>query len=412
MVEYRPLGDEHRDVFSEYVGYAFVPESGPTEYDPDEHETPRMQLGDRRGLFDGAADEPLCVCAHHWFEALVRDEFHPSPGLSFVATPPENRREGYVGRLLERSLREYRRRGDRFSLLWPFRYRFYRQFGWETCAASRSYSCEPVALSFARDELDGAGRYRPVTADEYGTVAPVYEAYSRRYALSVGRDEEWWRDYTFTGWETDPYVYAWERNGEVRAYLVYTIEGEWGDRTMRVRDLAFVDHEALLALCAYCADHDSQVSEVRFGLPTDVPFLDLVPDPEEVDCELKAGAMARLVDVPAVLSVLRYPAVDAGGGASLRLSVEDPLAGWNDGTFRLEVENGTATCEPVDRETTCDSVDDPTVRLDVGHLTQLVVGHRSARDLARLGRLDVPAETLDTLEALFPREPTYLGTGF
>jgi len=136
MVEYRPLGEDYRDAFAEYTGYGFAPERGPVEYDPEEHDHERMELGDRRGLFPDDGDDPLCVCVHHWFDALVRGERHPSPRLSFVATPPEHRRQGHIEQLLARSLAEYRDRGERFSLLWPFRYRFYRQFGWETCSRS------------------------------------------------------------------------------------------------------------------------------------------------------------------------------------------------------------------------------------------------------------------------------------
>lgn len=402
MTDYRPLDGNHREVFAEYTSYGFVPESGPIEYDPEEHEHERMQLGARRGLFDDAvSDDPLCVCLHHWFDARIRGERHSSPGLSFVASPPEHRRAGYVEQLLAHSLAEYRDRGDRFSLLWPFRYRFYRQFGWETCSSRRSYTCEPAALSFARDRLGAVGRYRSVDADEYEPLASVYEAFSRRYALSVGRDEDWWQQRLFTGWEEDPYAYAWERDGDVRAYLLYFVDGSWGDRTMRVKDLAFVDHEALLALCAYLANHDSQVSKLQFTLPTDVELLDLVTDPEDIDCELTNGPMARLVDAAETLPALQYPAVDA----DVTLKVEDPLVDWHDDPLRLVVEEGTATCERVP-----DGV--PDVTIDVGTLTQLVVGYRTASDLDRHGRVDAPADVVESLDRLYPRTRPYLDTGF
>lgn len=405
MVEYRPLDDDHRDVFFEYTKYAFSPDSGPVAYDPEEHDSERAELGARRGLFaDEAApgDPPLCICAHHWFDALVRGERHPAPGLSAVATPPEHRRAGHVERLLKASLEEYRSRGDTFSLLWPFRYRFYRQFGWETCSAHRVYACEPTALSFARDALSDAGGYRQLDADDYEAIAPVYEEFSSRYALSVDRDEDWWRYRVFESWTTDPYVYAWERDGEVRGYLTYSIEGDWGDRTMRVGDCVFLDHEALLALCAYCSNHDSQVSEVKIRLPADIDLLDLVPAPDDVDCKVETGAMARPVDVAEALSTVQYPAVDA----RVTLAVADPLVDWNDGAFRLVVADGTATCEPIS------GTPEPDVTLDVGTLTQLVVGYRSAGELERTNRLTAPAEAVQMLEELYPPEPTFLGTEF
>jgi len=403
MVEYRPLDEEHRDTFAEYTGYGFAPERGPVEYDPEEHDHERMELGDRRGLFaDGDDADPLSVCVHHWFDASVRGERHPAPGLSFVATPPEHRRQGYIEQLLARSLAEYRDRGERFSLLWPFRYRFYRQFGWETCSSHHAYTCEPGALSFARDRLDDAGQFRQVSDGKYEPLASVYEAFSERYAISIGRDGEWWQKRVFTGWEEDPYVYAWERDGEVRAYVVYFVEGSWGDRTMRVRDFVFTDHEGLLALCGYVANHDSQLSEVEFGLPTDVDLLALAPDPEDLDCEREPGAMARVVDAAETLPALQYPPVDC----TVTIAVDDPLVDWHDAPLRLAVEDGVATCERRPGESDVD------LTIDVGTLTQIVVGYRSAGELDRHGILDAPDDVVGTLDRLYPSERTYLGTGF
>ncbi|MFC3957664.1 GNAT family N-acetyltransferase [Halovivax cerinus] len=400
MIEYRPLGENHREAFSEYVSYGFTPESGPVDFDPDEDDPERMQLGARRGLFDTetADDDPLVVCLHHWFDALVRGDHHPSPGLSMVASPPEHRRKGYIEDLLARSLSEYRDRGDRFSLLWPFRYRFYRQFGWETASSRHAYTCEPSVLSFARDRLDEPGEFRSVDADEYELLAGVYDAMAERYALSIDRSDDWWTHRIFTGWDEDPYAYVWEHDGEVRGYLVYFIEGSWGDRSMRVRDLAFRDTEALLALCAYLANHDSQIAELSFTLPTDVPLRDLATDPDELDCELSNGPMARLVDAVETLPALSFPAVDA----EVTIDIEDPLVDWHDDPIRLVVEDGTSTCDRVRGA-------DPDLAIDVGTLSQVVVGYRMASDLERL---DAPDDVVATLDRLFPRDQTYVDTGF
>lgn len=397
-MEYRALGDEHKEAYYEFTRYAFSPTSGPEAYDPDEHDIARMDLADRRGLFDDG--ELRSVCAHHWFDANIRGTFHAAPGLSAVATPPEHRRSGYVTKLMRNALEEYRDRGDIVSLLWPFRYRFYRQMGWESCADGIRYSCEPSALAFARDEREQQGAFRQLDADDFDQISPVYEHYVSEYTLSVTRSDEWWRYRVFESWRTDPYVYAWEVDGEVRAYLTYVIDGESGERTLQVYDLAYLDLEGLLAILAFLTNHDSQVTTVSWSLPTDVAVLDLASDPEEIEATLKTGAMARLVDITRSLPALCEPEVDA----QVTIEVSDPLVDWNDGTFHLEVADGEATCEQ--------RMHDPDARIDIAHLTQLAVGHRSARHLADLHRLDAAGSVIDTLDELFPRAQTYLGTGF
>lgn len=408
--EYRPVPDdrEQRALFHEYRYYAFAAEEGVPAYDPDEHDTPRATLGARRGLYETAADdEPRAVCRHYWLAARVRGDDRPVAGLASVATPPEHRRQGYVRRLLEASLAEYRDRGDLLSLLWPFRYRFYRRFGWDTANRIVTHECDPEVLSFARraDRSDRPGSFRRLEADEYAALEPVYEAHRERYALALERDEEWWRHRIFGGGETDSFVYAYERDGRVAGYLVYTIDGtDRDERTMRISEHAAVDREALLALLSFVADHDSQVQSVRVRAPEAFPLRDLAVDPDEIETTVETGPMVRIVDVAAALAALTYP--DAN--ASLTIAVDDPLAEWNDVTFALEVADGTGRCKRVEP-----TPDEPDATLDVGALSQLVVGARSATDLERTGRLETAGSAVTTtLEELFPETEVYLGHFF
>ncbi|WP_114577376.1 enhanced intracellular survival protein Eis [Saliphagus sp. LR7] len=416
MTEYRPLPDDRRDVLFEYVSYAFSPTDGPPEYDPDEHDTPRARMGSPRGLYpDGAPAEadPLSVCKHHWFDARVRGDLHPVPGLSAVATPPEHRRSGYVRDLLEGALEEYRDRNARFSVLWPFRYRFYRQYGWDTANRTLAIDCEPEALASAAADGnagDGGhgredGQYRRIEAGDYDRLEAAYEADSRRYGLSIDRTDKWWRHRVFERWDDDPFVYGWERAGEIRGYLVYRISGEWGDRTMHVDELAAVDSEAYRRLLAFCGDHDSQVNAVRLREPEDSLLPDIATDPDELDCELEDGPMVRIVDIAQSLSALSYPETDL----DVRLAVSDPLADWNDGVFALSIDDGVATCERIHDEPSSGDAD---ARLDIAALSQLAVGARSAGRLERTGRLEGAPAAVDALGRAFSETEVYLRDGF
>ena len=429
MFEYRDLPEDQRDIFHEYVSYAFSPQEGASEYDPEEDDDPGP--GSRRGLY-GDGPEPLCVCLHFWFEARVRGTIHLVPGLSAVASPPENRREGYVGRMIEGSLEEYRERGGRFAVLWPFDHGFYRRYGWAIANKYATYELDPEELAFAAAAVGTSGNYRRLTADDYAVLEPVYAEHAGRYALSLVRDEAWWRHRVFSSWTKDPFVCAWSRNGDLRGddprgddprgedpqgddlrgddlrgYLVYTIDGESGDRTMNVKEIAFCDHEAYLALLAFCHNHDSQVSSVKLTGPEGSRLLDLVPDPHELDCTIHTGPMVRIVDVTEALAALSYPERDA----RVVIDVADPIADWNEGTFELVVKDGTASCDRIDDEPDA-SLDETDASVDVGSLSQLAVGYRSAADLEEAGDLEASTEALRDLDALFPRTDVYLGDVF
>lgn len=408
MVEYRPLPDEGMRTFFEYTNYAFAPQKGPVAYDPDEHETPRLRLGSPRGLYEDGnhRDQPRVVCRQYWLEATVRGESHPVAGLASVASPPESRRKGLIRTLLERSLEEYRNRDRILSVLWPFQYDFYRKYGWETANKRVRYECSPDALAFATAAVDDP-EFVAVSSDSYGLLDNIYRRHASEYALSIERDEAWWRHRVLSNEGPDPFVYALERDGSPSGYLVYTIDGEeQGSRTMSVQELAADDHDGYLSLLSFCHTHDSQIDTVELPGPTDSSLLDLTPKPEGVDCTVETGPMARIVDVEAALSAVAYPDTDASERAfRLTLSVSDPLVEWNDGTFALEVADGAATCERTAGEAT--------VELDIGALSQLLVGSRSAADLERVGRLRTESVTeLEVLESLFPETDVYLREHF
>lgn len=407
MVDYRPLPDE-RGVFHEYRSYAFRPEEGVPTYDPDEHETPRDMLGARRAVYPSDATddaEPRSICRHYWLESRVRGDTHRTAGLASVATPPEYRRRGYVRELLARSLAEYRDRDVRFSVLWPFRYRFYRQYGWDTANRIVTHECEPATLAFAATEQDDTGRFRRLEADDYERLEAAYESHRRRYGLALERDAAWWHHRVFGGHDRDPFVYAYERDGDVSGYLVYTIDDEESARTMAVSELVCVDYDTLLALFAFCYRHESQVQRVRLRVPDSLPLREITRDPDEIDTTVSNGPMVRLVDVAETLSALSYPDCEA----SLTIAVEDPLADWNDGSFQLTVSAGRGDCE----RSTATAPDEADASMDIAALSRLAVGARSAAALERTGSLEAAgSDVVETLATLFPKTDVYLGEFF
>ncbi|MFU8868523.1 enhanced intracellular survival protein Eis, partial [Natronococcus sp.] len=152
----------------------------------------------------------------------------------------------------------------------------------------------------------------------------------------------------------------------------------------------------------FCADHDSQVDRVELRVSETVPVRKLARDPDEIETSLENGPMVRLVDVAEGL-----PALTAGeADAELEIEVEDPLADWNDGRFVLEATDGAATCERVDSD------GQPDATLDIGALSQLAVGTRSASALAYAGRLEADDRTVAVLEGFFPEDDVYLGHHF
>lgn len=413
MVEYRPFPDDREDEFHEFTAYAFSPEDGP--YDPDEHED-RPTIVQRRGLFD--ADDPVAVCGHHHFQLRIRGEDRRVGGLSAVASPPEHRRQGYVKRLLRESIAEYRDDGIAFSVLWPFEYSFYGKYGWATVSQYVLVETPPEQLEFLEDvdgTRDAPGTYRKLDADDFAAAEPVFAAMAERYDFTMARSRDWWEYRTLRGWDTDPFVYGWERDGELRGILRFTFEESGDDRVLKVNDVAFVDETAWLNLLRFCRNHDSQVSEITIRAPPDIELLDRVTDPRAISCNRRTGPMLRLVDVVDAFEQLT-PTIGNVEAESFDLVVTDPLVEWNDGRFRVRVRDGFLSADRVD-STEPSTETRPVVEVDVGTLSQLYAGYHSVEEAERLGDLEIGAAgdagaVRSTLATVFPSRPTHLREAF
>ncbi|WP_323676373.1 GNAT family N-acetyltransferase [Halorubellus sp. PRR65] len=382
--------------FVELVRYAFSPQQGPfdpDEFDPEDRPGP---VGGQRGLFDG--DEAVAVCAHYWFDVDVRGASVSAPGLSAVASPPERRRGGNVRRLLEESLAEYRDRGDPLSLLWPFSAPFYGQYGWATTNRYVVHDVDPGDLAFATGTDAAASvEFERVDADDWRDLHAV-DRESWTHTLALDRSEDFWRHRVLESWGTDPYASVGYRDGDPVAYLTYTIEDGDDGRTLSASYFGAVDRDALLALLSFCHAHDSQVSTVRLKTPVDFDLAYRLDDPGAPDTDLRAGPMARVVDA---VDALEAVPVQPDANADVVLDVADPLTDWHDDPVRLAAVDGDATAARAPDAT-------PDVELDVGALAQLLLGTRTATDLARSRELtgrdgaDPDAAAVRALDATYP----------
>jgi predicted acetyltransferase len=301
--------------------------------------------------------------------------------------------------LLAASLAEYRDREFPLAALWPFEHTFYAAFGWATATRYVSLETTPETLAFAREERGGS--FVSLDPDAHDRLAAVLTTHNSGFDVVIDRTEDWWRERVFDTWNGEPYVYGWERNGELRAYVAYHIEESDGGTRLRTVESAWGDHEARLALLSFLADHDSQVDSVRMR-ESDAGLLTIAPSPGAIDATVHAGPMIRLVDVAGALRRRAYPETTSGTAV---IRVADPLLDRNDRCFRLDLDGGEARVTPVET--------DPDLTLGVGSLSQLYVGYRSVDDLVRTHDATVhAAPARATLADAFPTAEVFMREQF
>jgi len=393
---YRETTEEEKQLVEDRNWYAFEP----TKY-YDRKEIKEPELEEARGLFSG--DELLCSCVLCPVEARLRGRRVPLGAVSAVASPPENRRRGYIAEMLRRSFQEMRERGIYLSTLWPFYYGFYEKLGWALSSEELRYSIGIKQLQTACGSQ--GGRYFPVDLDGYEVLKPIYEAWAETYDLTWYRRDDWWQNRVINRWGSKPFVYRWQDDaGATRGYVIFSFKDTDSGRQLRVWELVYSDFIAHKALLHLLSLHDSQVKKVKLSAPVDDPLLQLVSDPRDaVETKLSPGQMTRVVDVRA--------AVEAQGSDLRRiegefsLEVQDSHCTWNNGVFAITVSGGSVVCSgPVDAS---DSQAD--ISLTINGFSKAYTGYRTVSQLAAFDQAAVNSkEALVIADALWPRTKPFM----
>ncbi|MBE7048292.1 MAG: GNAT family N-acetyltransferase [Ruminococcaceae bacterium] len=296
-----------------------------------------------------------------------------------VSIAPEARGRGLSATLMRGALKKQQERKETISLLIPFSYSFYEKMGYTACY--QEIHCHVPAAAFPKLYMKAG--FFPASVDDIKDLCHVYNIFCRdKNGYTVRKEAEW--KYIFNMLPlTNGYIYGFRNQaGTVSAYLSYIKN----DKEFCVTEAAYTDTEGLNALIAFIASHFSTNSHIHFTLPTNSPIPFMFTEPPA--CKYSPTAMARILNIPAALSA---------GLNGLRLHVTDAFLPNNTGVY--EGNEGKVI------KTNQKSYD---AKIDIGSLTQLIMGYASAQELAIIGRLTANQDAICILDKLYPKEYNYI----
>jgi predicted acetyltransferase len=301
-----------------------------------------------------------------------------------VVSLPQHRRKGHVGALLRRALSDMRDRGQVLSGLHTPHPALYRRFGWEIATERRVFTFSPKDISLQVQPSE-RGRTRLLQPDDWAQADRVYRQYAAKRNGPVHRGEVWWREGVFiVGGPSVGDVAIWEDGeGEPQGYVVYYQKRHWEDGypNFWVRELVAQTTDAYLNLVEHLLRHDL-AREIELAAPEDDPFLSVVTEAQRVQVKHEYDVMLRIVDVEAALR-MRAPVIP-GHNVSFTLGLSDKTASWNEGTYRIDVNDGVTTVE----RTSADADLSTTTTV----LAPLFNGYLSVQSAALGGLIDVHNE--------------------
>lgn len=247
-----------------------------------------------------------------------------APYVVGAATHTAYRKQGLMGALLLRALEEMRAHGASLCPLYPFRYSFYRRYGWEAVSSR-------VRLDAKSEDITGATGViveSDVDIVDSARMLSIYTAFCGRFGAYMARSE---RECALRLAET-------RLAGE--GYALETADGaayalcEIVDGVLTANELCYTHEAAMRALLGRLAAMEG-VGRLRAWLPVCDALPAMLCDMPDA-LRLEPFLMTRVVDVAALLPGMR--ALWRDGDLCLR--VRDGLLGWNDGVFAVETRGG------------------------------------------------------------------------
>ena len=332
---------------------------------------------------------------HSWFGGSAV----PSGGIAGVVVTAERRGTQLLAELFRVALDDgLRERGEAVSTMFCTAPGIYRKFGYEVIS---SYdTVEVPAAALARIGAPAGVRTRRATSADFDAVCRVYDTWAAaqngpltRRGPAFPADAKAFID-AFTG-----VTLAVDDAGEVIGFASWHRGQETGDSaTLEVVDLLALRGDAYGALWHVLGSFGSVVGQVRLCTSGhDVARLSL-PSAHWKAVE-REPYMLRVHDVPGAFAGRDWP-VDG----DVAFSVAGDHLGTTNGTWRLVIERGKATCVPA-------AADDGPV-LTPGGLALAWAGAQTCANLRMAGHLSGGTENDEALDRLLAPRPIHIRDSF
>ncbi|MFG1604790.1 enhanced intracellular survival protein Eis [Actinoplanes sp. NPDC049265] len=267
-----------------------------------------------------------------WFGGKVV----PACGVAGVATAAELRGRGLGRLVLTGLLRGARERGAVISTLFDTTPAPYRALGWEEVGALVYHRVATRVLAGTRP--DPTITLRPAAEADLPAVAEIYRVAARTATGMMERSEP-----TFGLADHDGFTVAVDEGNTMVGYASWN-RGPGYDASGRltVDDLIGLTPEATRTLVSMLGGWASVAPTVLLRLGPADPVWSLLGRADATP-ETAQPWMLRVVDAPAAIAARGWPR-HLTGRADLELT--DDVCQWQQGRFRLIVEDGNGRLEP------------------------------------------------------------------
>jgi predicted acetyltransferase len=335
-------------------------------------------------------------------------------GIASVSNALAARRRGHASELCIAAIKLGRERGFPVSILYPFRFNFYRKLGWGTLGELIEYNFHPGNLP----NFPARKQTRRLQASDLPRVAACYQRFVERGNCLAERKMTFWQKWHNDINERKTIAMVYDCDGKITGYLNFEFEPghHMLSQVLIVNELIYDDRESYQGLLGFLASLSDQITIARYWAQRDEGFHFMLNDPRDAKQPILDGLvsrvgqyglsyMFRVLDVAAALSA-RPNYNNANGSISFQIS--DHQVAENHGGFRLTLADGKPQVTspvndaPINEQIAC-------VTLSIDIFSQLYAGALSASRAYFLGLLETDnVDALNWLDDVLRLPPPFL----
>ncbi len=334
---------------------------------------------------------------------FVRGNLLKMGGIAAVATYSQYRKQKQVTALLIKSLKVMRKNKEFISVLYPFKYSFYRRYGYENCADFSWVIANPRNILLPKN-------FKPLSLkeishdDSFDVIMPFRKKIGKeKYNLVLFDTPKEWK---FHNLKKHSKLFVIQDSDETVGYFITNLKkmpGDWNVR-LEFRDALVDTMQARLTVLDYIKKHTDQTKDFDFKFMGDENPLDFFDNLWEdgIKYHVSGGPMFRVVDIEKAIESLEFAEKLA---ANFSIQIEDEYAPWNSDRMEISISQGKASVIRKDAK-------DIDMLTDIKAFTQLFVGYRSLNELIEIGKIKIANHKIEIFNEIFPKVKTRLRTFF
>ncbi len=363
---------------------------------------PRYTLSNMYVIEDKESGRGILGCLRITpFEIGSRGARMPMAGIAAVAVQPEARRRGIADTLMEDALKKMYDMDFPVSMLFPFRHRFYKKYGYAYAGSLMLYDLAPSDIApfpersyvrqFGKSDRSRVRRILDQEIQLHGSFTPF-------------RNDSFWDLVVFPKFK-DAYVFD---EGESKGYMAFELykepaaaPGAFSEPVMNIKELVGLDAAAHRGLWGFISALGEQVSRVRFLAPADYPLHLFLREPRERDYrrlffEYKSfstvapGFMLRVINVRDALSRIRH---GTDSPQDIVIKVNDGNLPQNSRPLNIHLHHGDTVVDETKRPVQFES--------DIEIFSQIYSGFLKPSDAVKYGFASGEPSSAEKLDELF-----------